>query len=58
MKFEKRLVDGKQHPEAEVLLSENYSQIGYILKNKQKNKCVRIHTANNNKNEIKKKKIT
>ena len=25
--------------------------IGHILKNKQKNKCVRIHTINNNENK-------
>ena len=48
-----------QHLEAELLLFENYSffihvviqKIGHILKNKQKNKCVRIHTINHDENE-------
>ena len=49
-----------QHIEPELLLFENYShssstlsykKIGHILKNKQKNKCVRIHTINHDENE-------
>ena len=56
----KNQAKAKQHHKSELLLFENYSHfssrhqpniIGYILKNKQKNKCVYIHTINHNKNE-------
>ena len=52
LKLPKNQADVKQHPEAELLLFENYSYswstlsskiIGHILTNKQKNKCVCIH---------------
>ena len=48
----KHQANAKQHPEAELLLFENYSKssstlsskkIGHVLKNKQKIKCVCIH---------------
>ena len=48
MKLAKNQAKAKQHPEAKLLLFENYSQssstliIGHILKNKEKNKCVCI----------------
>ena len=51
LKLTKIQANAKQHPEAEILLFENYShswstlssKIRHILKNKQKNKCVCIH---------------
>ena len=52
MKLAENQANAKQHPEAELLLYENYSHsssrhhrkiIVHILKNKQKNKCVCIH---------------
>ena len=50
----------QKHPDAELLLFENHLHssstyhpklIGCILNNKQKNKCVCIHTINHNENE-------
>ena len=52
LELAKNQPNAKQHPEAEFLLFENYShsssilspkKIGYILKNKQKNKCICVH---------------
>ena len=52
LKLAKNQADAKPHPEAEPLLFETYLHslstlppkiIGHILKNKQKNKSVRIH---------------
>ena len=52
MKLAKKQANAKQHPEAELLLFENYSHfsstisskvMGHILKNKQKNKNFCIH---------------
>ena len=55
MKLVKNQANTKQHPEAELLLFENYSHssstlssksvkvIGHIQKNKQKNKCICNH---------------
>ena len=55
----KRQANTKQHPDAELLLFENYilrpcyqlNIIGHILKNKQKNKCSCILMINHNENE-------
>ena len=58
--LEKNQANAKQHPEAELLLFENYSHssftlspkiISHILKNKQKNKCVCNYTINHNENK-------
>ena len=52
LKLAKNQANAKHHPDAELLTCQNYSHslstlstktIGYILKNKQKNKCVCIH---------------
>ena len=52
MKLAKKQANAKQHPEAELLLFENYSHfsstisskvMGHILKNNQKNKNFCIH---------------
>ena len=48
LKLAKNQANAKQHPEAELLLFENYTHsspkpIGHVLKKKQKNKCVCVH---------------
>ena len=60
LKSAKTQANAKQHPEAELLLFENYSHSSSTLSSKnnrtyseikQKSKCVCIHTINHNENE-------
>ena len=51
LKLAKNQANAKQHPEAELLLFENYTYsspkpIGHVLKKKQKNKCACVRKIN------------
>ena len=53
LNFAKNQANAKEHPEVIHILHPFFFPkiIGHTLKNKQKNKCVCIHTINHNENE-------